>query len=207
MKVIAFAGSTSSQSINKRLATYVSSLFVPAEIQVLDLNDFEVPIYSSDKETESGVPDKILELAELLDIANLIVLSLAEHNGSYSAAFKNTYDWLSRVPDRKVFGKTPIFLLATSPGGRGGAGVIEAAKGRMPRDGSEILDTFSLPAFYENFGKDVMSNEMDSPTYGIELREKVTEIKQKYFRAFYPDTSGTCGIDISKDDAGDAVEY
>ena len=186
MKVIAFAGSTSSTSINKKLVTYAAGLFAPAEIEVLDLNDFEVAIYSSDRENESGIPAKITELAGLLDNANLIVLSLAEHNGSYSAAFKNTYDWLSRVKDRKVFGTTPVFLMATSPGGRGGAGVIEAAQGRIPRDGSQILDTFSLPAFYDNFGA---GDEIDSPTFGIELRQKATQIKEKHFNAFYPDNS------------------
>jgi NAD(P)H-dependent FMN reductase len=186
MKIVAFAGSTSSTSINKKLVTYASSLFEKSEVKVLNLNDFEVPIYSSDRESESGIPAKILELAELLDGANLILLSLAEHNGSYSAAFKNTYDWLSRIPNRKVFGERPVFLMATSPGGRGGAGVLEAAQGRIPRDGSEILDTFSLPAFYDNFGK---GDEMESPSFGIELREKVTQIKQKHFSAFYPDNN------------------
>jgi chromate reductase len=204
MKIVAFAGSTSSTSINKRLVTYAASLFAPAEIQLLDLNDFEVPIYSSDKETEGGIPNKISEFAGLLDNANLIVLSLAEHNGSYSAAFKNTYDWLSRIQERKVFGKTPVFLMATSPGGRGGSGVLEAAQGRIPRDGSVLLDTFSLPAFYDNFGS---GDEMESATFGVELRKKAGKIKSKHFGTFYPDTSGSCGIDISKDDAGDAVEY
>ena len=41
MKIIAFAGSNSSKSINKKLATYASSLFENAEVEVLDLNEFE----------------------------------------------------------------------------------------------------------------------------------------------------------------------
>lgn len=178
MKVVAFAGSTSSKSINKKLVTYASSLFHSDEVNVLDMNDYEVPIYSYDREEKSGVPEKIIELASILDNANLILLSLAEHNGSYSSAFKNTYDWLSRIPNRKAFGNTPVFLMATSPGGRGGAGVLEAAKGRIPRDGSEILDTFSLPNFYDNFGS---GEEMESASFGIELREKINSIKKNHF--------------------------
>ncbi len=128
MKTAAFAGSTSSKSINKKLVTYTLQQFKNQEVELLDLNDFEVPIYSMDREEELGIPEAILELANKLDDADLILLSLAEHNGSYTAAFKNTYDWLSRIKERKVFSEKPVFLMAVSPGGRGGAGVLEAAK-------------------------------------------------------------------------------
>ena len=53
MKIIAFAGSTSTTSINKKLVTYVSSFFNEHEIEILDLNDFEVDVYSVDKEKEN----------------------------------------------------------------------------------------------------------------------------------------------------------
>lgn len=161
MKIVAFAGSTSSKSINKQLVGYTSQQFVNQEIELHDLNDFEAPIYSMDREEESGIPEPILELAAKLDNADLILLSLAEHNGSFTAAFKNTYDWLSRIKDRKVFGEKPIFLMAASPGGRGGAGVLEAATSRIPRDGSDIVATFSFPRFYDNFKNgEIVNNDL-----------------------------------------------
>ena len=54
MKIIAFAGSNSSRSINKKLATYASSLFKNAEVEVLDLNEFEAPLFGIDVESEIG---------------------------------------------------------------------------------------------------------------------------------------------------------
>ena len=54
MKIIAFGGSNSQQSINKKLATYVAHLFENYEVEVLDLNDFAMPLFSVDLEKEVG---------------------------------------------------------------------------------------------------------------------------------------------------------
>lgn len=203
MRIIALAGSNSKNSINKRLSKYVSSLFEDANIDLLDLNNYEVELFSVDKEVEHGIPSKIEELAQLIDETDLLVLSLAEHNGTYSVAFKNVYDWLSRIPNRKSFGAKPILLMASSPGGRGGLGVLEAAINRFPRDGSKILDTFSLPNFNDNFHV----NEIVNIKFKTEIIKKVNAIKFNHFNRHYKDDSFTCGIDVSKNDCGDAIEY
>lgn len=54
MNVIAFAASSSKKSINKQLVTYAASLLETARVEVLDLNDFELPLFSVDKEQELG---------------------------------------------------------------------------------------------------------------------------------------------------------
>jgi len=174
MKLIAFAGSSSKTSINKMLVTYVSSLFSDMENEVLDLNDFEAPLYSADREDEIGIPEVIKSFAGKISEADFILVSLAEHNGTYSAAFKNLYDWVSRIPDRKVFDDTPLFLMATSPGGRGGTVVLEAAESRFPGDGAKLMATFSLPMFYESFslGAGIIHNEK-----AIELADRVKELQ------------------------------
>ncbi|MGB0390194.1 MAG: NADPH-dependent FMN reductase [Salibacteraceae bacterium] len=202
MNVLAIAGSSSKTSINKQLVSYSAGLFAPAEVNVIDLNDYEVGIFSSDKENENGIPDKIIELSKQIDNSHLLLISLAEHNGSYSAAFKNVYDWLSRIPNRKTFGTVPIFLMATSPGGRGGASVLEIAMARFPREGSKVLDSFSLPSFHDNF-----KEEITDPIMAIEFKKKINDIKLRHFPMVFPDKSGDCGIDPSKDDCGDAIEY
>lgn len=202
MKVISFAGSSSKNSINKQLVSFGAQLFSPAESIVLDLNDFDVDLFSVDKEEANGIPHKIIELAELIDNSHLLLISLAEHNGSYSAAFKNVYDWLSRIPNRKTFGTVPIFLMATSPGGRGGASVLETALNRFPREGSKVLDSFSLPNFYDNF-----KEEITDSIKSVEFKKKINDIKLKHFPMVFPDNSGDCGIDPTKDDCGDAIEY
>ena len=177
MKIVAFAGSNSKNSINKQLVEFIVSKFTAEQIDVLDLNDFEAPIYSVDRESEFGFPEVILGLAQKISDADLIVLSLAEHNGSYSAAFKNVYDWVSRIPNRKVFDGTKLFLLSTSPGGRGGQSVMETASARFPRDGAELIASFSLPNFYENFTPGV---GIHVPNLLLELETKIETI-QKLF--------------------------
>jgi NAD(P)H-dependent FMN reductase len=94
---------------------------------------------------------------------------MAEHNGSYSAAFKNLYDWTSRI-DVQVWGGKPMLLLATSPGGRGGATVLAAAEATFPRMGAELKGTFSLPSFYDNFAEGNISD----PELSNQLQQAVS---------------------------------
>ena len=127
MKIIAFGASPSKNSINKKLATYVSTLFEQYETEVLDLNDFAMPLFSVDLEKEVGQHPLAQAFLDKIGTADLLVISMAENNGNYSAAFKNTFDWASRI-NVKVFQDKPMLLMATSPGGRGGASVLEIAK-------------------------------------------------------------------------------
>jgi chromate reductase, NAD(P)H dehydrogenase (quinone) len=150
--VIAFAGSNSKKSINKQLATYASSLIEEANINILDLNDFELPVYGIDYENEHGIPKEAKRFLEIIKSSDGIILSLAEHNGAYSTAFKNVFDWMSRI-DGKLWTNIPMLLMATSPGGRGGASVLEIAKNRFPFMGGNIVSTFSLPLFNQNFNE------------------------------------------------------
>lgn len=152
-KIIAFAGSNSKQSINKQLAIFTANQIKNAHVKVLDLNDFELPLYGIDYETEHGVPDAAKQFLKIIKSADGIVLSLAEHNGAYSSAFKNLFDWMSRI-DGKLWNNKPMLLMATSPGGRGGASVLEMAKGRFPFMDGNIVAEFSLPSFSQNFSED-----------------------------------------------------
>ena len=149
-KILVFAGSSSKSSINKQLAVYAAQQFQNAELDILDLNDYEMPLFSVDKEKENGIHNLAHDLYNKIGSADLIVVSLAEHNGAYSSAFKNILDWTSRI-NNKTFQQKPILLLATSPGARGGATVLDIASKRFPFQGAEVKGTFSLPTFFENF--------------------------------------------------------
>lgn len=149
-KIIAFGASSSKASINKEFATYVAYQFQNASIEILDLNDYEMPIFSVDKEKENGIPQLAQDIYAKLGSADLIIISFAEHNGAYSTAFKNILDWTSRI-NMKTFQEKPMLLLATSPGPRGGSSVLEIAKGRFPFQGGVVKGSFSLPSFFDNF--------------------------------------------------------
>ncbi|MDR7210940.1 NAD(P)H-dependent oxidoreductase [Flavobacterium piscis] len=168
MKIIAFAGSNSQQSINKRLASYAASLFENAQVEVLDLNDFEMPLFSVDIEKEIGQHEKAKSFLKKIENADILVVSLAENNGNYSVAFKNVFDWCSRIT-KEVFHQKPMLLMATSPGPRGGALVLEIAKNAFPRFGTEIKATFSLPSFNANF--DLEENKISNIVLDKELKD------------------------------------
>jgi chromate reductase, NAD(P)H dehydrogenase (quinone) len=153
MKILAIGASTSSQSINRRFANFVAGKISGAEVTDLDLRSFSLPIYSADEEEGSGIPAAALAFRDLILSHDGIIISLAEHNGSYSAAFKNLYDWVSRIEGRVWAGK-PMLLLSTSPGGRGGSTVLEAGKATFPRMGADLKASFSLPSFYDNFSEE-----------------------------------------------------
>jgi NAD(P)H-dependent FMN reductase len=175
MKIIAFGASTSKSSINQQFAHYVALLFEHAEVVTLHLSDYECAIYSDDRETE-GIPSVVIDFMEKLKSADLVVLSLAEHNGSYTAAFKNLFDWCSRY-QQKTFENIRFFLLSTSPGPRGGMGVMTAALERFPRHQAIILDHFSLPNFQTNF----RPNEgITDEVLFLSLQEKIQQIQQSF---------------------------
>ncbi|MDQ8180781.1 NAD(P)H-dependent oxidoreductase [Pelagicoccus sp. SDUM812005] len=150
MKVLAFGASTSSTSINRQLANFAASLVPGAQVTQLDLRSYRLPIYSADEEKANGVPSDAKAFLAAIRSHDALVVSLAEHNGSYAAAFKNLYDWASRA-EQKVWAGKPMLLLSTSPGGRGGASVLEAAKATFPRMGADLKATFSLPSFPDSF--------------------------------------------------------
>jgi len=168
MKIIAFAGSPSKKSINKKLAAYAAGLFENAEVEVLDLNDYEMPLFSVDKEAEIGQHSLAKAFLEKIASADILVVSLAENNGNYSAAFKNTVDWCSRI-NGKLFQEKPMLLMATSPGARGGASVLEIAKNNFPRFTAHIKAVFSLPSFNDNF--DVERNVISNSELDNQLKE------------------------------------
>ncbi|MFD2823739.1 NADPH-dependent FMN reductase [Lacinutrix iliipiscaria] len=157
-KIIAFAGSSSQQSINKQFAVYVANQVRGVQVEVLDLNDFELPLYSIDYETAHGIPDNAQLFLDKIKNSDGIVLSLAEHNGAYTTVFKNIFDWMSRI-DGKLWNNKPMLLMATSPGGRGGSTVLGIAKGRFPFMGGNIVADFSLPSFNDNFSDGKITNK------------------------------------------------
>ena len=157
-KLIAIPGSSSSKSINKQLVAWAATQVQEAEVEVLDLNDFEMPLYSSDREESDGIPDQAKIFTQKVSEADGVLLSLAEHNGSYASAFKNILDWSSRH-QQKVWADKKMFLMSSSPGGRGGQTVRTVAEQYFPYMGADIVATFGLPKFYDNFEDGVKDGE------------------------------------------------
>ncbi|MFD0796292.1 NADPH-dependent FMN reductase [Maribacter chungangensis] len=167
-KVITIAGSNSQKSINKSLLGHTASLLKNVEIVSIDLNDYVLPIYGEDFEAENGIPTAVKRLDELINTADAFIISLAEHNGSYAAVFKNVIDWLSRM-QMQIWREKPMLLMATSPGGRGGVTVLQSAEASFPFLGAKIIKTYSLPSFYDHFKEGKVIEEQ----YRKELEDKI----------------------------------
>lgn len=150
MKVLAFAASSSKNSINKHLANYAAQQIEEAQVELLDINDYEIPLFSEDREKELGQPELAKAFHQKLGEADVIVISFAEHNGSYTAAYKNLFDWTSRI-SRDVFQNKPVIMLATSPGPGGAGNVLAVAKASAPHFAADVKATLSVPNFYDNF--------------------------------------------------------
>lgn len=173
-RIITIGGSSSKLSINKQLAEYTGSLVEGVEVLNIDLNDYDLPLYSVDIENESGFPNDLKTLNTLVEDTDGIVLSLAEHNGAYSAAFKNTFDWLSRI-EGKVWRNKPMLLLSTSPGPRGGQSVMELALSRFPFNGGNIIASMTFPSFGQNF--------KDGSVINAELNTKLIDAVQVFSKS------------------------
>lgn len=147
--ILAFGASSSRNSINKKFVTYISGN-IEADLNLIDLNDFEMPLFSVDKEKENGIPEEAHKFKTMIKESDGIIISFAEHNGAYSTAFKNLFDWTSRI-EKDMWAHKPMFLASTSPGKRGGKNVLNIAVNDFPHRAAEVVASFSLPSFNQNF--------------------------------------------------------
>ncbi len=164
MKVLAFAASSSKKSINKQLVAYACHLLSDEfEYEVIDLNDYTLPIFSVDLEEEIGQPENAKAFIEKINVCDSLIVSFAEHNGSYTAAYKNLFDWASRI-ERNFFQNKPLVALATSPGKGGAKNVLTSAVASMPHFGGNLLGSLSIPSFHDNFDTNnqrITNNELN----------------------------------------------
>ena len=132
-KIIAFAGSTRIESYNKKILK--SAIFgareAGAEVTVIDLRDFPMPLYDGDLEDKEGVPSNAKKLKELFKTHHALLLALPEYNSSMSGVFKNTIDWISRQEkgeeSLQCFVGKVAGLISASIGGLGGLrGLVHA---------------------------------------------------------------------------------
>jgi NAD(P)H-dependent FMN reductase len=126
IKVLAFAGSLRSASLNKKLVRVAAQIAqrVGAEVTLVDLREFNMPLYDGDLEASSGIPEGAIRFKQLMNSHDALLISAPEYNSSISGALKNAIDWASRqapgeAPLQSLGGKV-AGLLSASPGALGG---------------------------------------------------------------------------------------
>jgi len=177
-KILAFAASNSSKSINKQLVSYAANQFkekilVSAEIDLLDLNEFEMPLYSSDREDADGIPEAAHRFFNKIGASDALLISYAEHNGSYTAAYKNLFDWTSRI-NSKVYQNKPMVLLSTSPGPAGAKNVLASAVNSAPFFAATVKTSLAVPNFYDNF--DVINGVVTNKEIAEKIEQALHEL-------------------------------
>lgn len=175
MRILAFAASNSSASINRTLVDYAASLADAggAEIETLDIHDYEMPLYRSDREVAGGVPQLAHDFLARIGAADALIISFAEHNGSYPAAFKNLFDWCSRL-GREVWQGKPILMLATSDGAGGAGRVLDFAVNAAPHFGGNVIGHLSVALYSKVF--DAAAGKLTDETLDAELRALVAKL-------------------------------
>jgi len=148
-KIIAFSGSNHSKSINQLLVKHAASIIENHEVEVLDLRDYESPMFSLDLEAAEGQPAILKQLEATISESTTLLIAVPEYNGFMPSFFKNTIDWLSRI-NREFLKDKKIILLSTSPGKYGGKQSLEHTASIIPRFGGEVIGSYSLGSFYEN---------------------------------------------------------
>jgi chromate reductase, NAD(P)H dehydrogenase (quinone) len=127
-KIVAFAGSTRRDSFNKRLIAIAAegARQAGAQVSLLDLSDFPMPLFDQDDEDRSGKPERALAFKKHLMDHDGFLIAAPEYNSSITGVLKNAIDWASRADDDDPPGGLVAFrgkvvtLMSASPGALGG---------------------------------------------------------------------------------------
>ncbi len=125
-KILAFAGSTRTDSFNKKLVKIaaIGAREAGADVTIIDLRDFQMPLYDEDLERQEGLPSSARKLKDLMLAHQGLLVSSPEYNSSISGVLKNTIDWVSRQSEGEIslacFKDKVAGLMSASPGGLGG---------------------------------------------------------------------------------------
>ncbi len=149
VRILAFAGSTRSESLNKRLLSAVVGLVDPAaaEIEQIDLRDFPLPLYDGDLEETEGIPSNAMKLKDKFVRSDALLIATPEYNTSLPAVLKNAIDWVSRpvpdVPWLAGIGGQVIGAMSASPGSTGGMQALGHLRQMFTNLGAFVVPGFT----------------------------------------------------------------
>jgi len=161
-RILAFGGSLRRDSFNQKLAAIVAegARYAHAEISLVSLRDYPMPIFDQDEEAAHGMPSNARKLKAIFASHHGLIIAAPEYNSSVSAALKNALDWISRTesddekPLSALSGKTAA-ICAASPGGLGGLRGLVHLRAILGNVGITVLpDQVAIAAAHEAFSPD-----------------------------------------------------
>ena len=160
-KILAFAGSTRTDSYNKKLVKISSTgaTEAGADVTIIDLRDFPMPIYDGDLEQKDGLPSNARKLKDLMLTHQGFLISSPEYNSSISAVFKNMIDWTSRQSEGEIplacFKNKVAGIMSASPGMLGGLRGLVHVRSILGNVGVIVLpDQIAIAKAHETFNED-----------------------------------------------------
>lgn len=160
-KILAFAGSTRTDSFNKKLVRIAATGATEAgvDVTVIDLRDFPMPFYDGDLEQKEGLPPNARKLKDLMLAHHGFLISSPEYNSSVSAVFKNAIDWTSRQSEGEsslaCFKGKVAGIMSASPGGLGGLRGLVHVRSILGNIGVLVLpDQVAIGKAHEAFNAD-----------------------------------------------------
>jgi len=155
-KILAFSGSSRRESLNKKfLAIAVQAVrHAGGDVTLIELSDYELPLYNGDLEDTSGMPANARKLVDLIKGHTGLLIASPEYNSSITALLKNTIDWCSRSDDDPFTGKV-VAVVSASPGAYGGNRSLKTTQQILLHLGCHIVPAMaSLPQAHKAFGPD-----------------------------------------------------
>lgn len=187
-KILAFAGSLRNGSYNKKLIKIAvkGAQEAGADVTLIDLKDYPLPIYDQDIEDSEGLPENALKLKNLMFKNDGFLISCPEYNSSMPAVFKNVIDWTSRQATKDevylscFIGKV-VTLMSASPGNLGGLRSLTNVRAMFSNINSLVLpQQKSISKADSAFGPDDNLKDAKQQNEILNLGKQLTEFLMKH---------------------------
>jgi chromate reductase len=155
-KILAFSGSARKESLNRKFLAFAVEAVRAAGggVTLIDLNDYELPLYHGDLEDRDGMPANAARLVALVTEHAALLVASPEYNSMFTPLLKNTLDWCSRADENPFEGKVAA-VLSASPGIHGGVRSLQLAQQLLLKLGCHVVPgQCVLPHADKAFGND-----------------------------------------------------
>ncbi len=153
LRILAFAGSARRESLNRKLLVVAVQAVRDAggQVNVIDLNQLEMPLYHGDQEDQTGMPPNATRLAELIRTHDGLLIASPEYNTFPTPLLKNAIDWCSRADENPFEGRVAA-VVSASPGAFGGISSLRHVRHLLLHLGCHVVPSFAvLPRAGEAF--------------------------------------------------------
>jgi NAD(P)H-dependent FMN reductase len=161
-RILAFAGSSRKESFNRKLLAIAAkgAEDAGAEVTLVDLADYPMPLFNQDLESEEGMPEHARAFKTLLIEHDAFLIASPEYNSAFSPLLKNAIDWASRSetgdePALRAYQGKMAAILAASPGALGGLRGLVFLRMLLGNIGVTVLpDQQTVPQAFKAFNDD-----------------------------------------------------